>query len=104
MKIFKKIKIDKTLISRTVLQVIDRKKADFSVIFFVKHDLVALEGKESPNLHSTGVRRIIYETEAFDMKKPKNWVKLYLTPPGRQNNVILKFLRDNPNNFNFLSN
>ena len=45
MKIFKKIKFDKTLISRTVLQVIDPKKADFSNIFFVKHHLVALEGK-----------------------------------------------------------
>ena len=33
MKIFKKIKLDKILILRTVLRVIDPKKADFRVLF-----------------------------------------------------------------------
>ena len=36
MKFFNIIKIDKTLTSRTVLKVIDPKKADFWVIFFRK--------------------------------------------------------------------
>ena len=44
MKICNKIIIDKTLTSKTVLEVIDPKKADFTVIFFVRHHLVALEG------------------------------------------------------------
>ena len=52
MKIFNKIKIDKTLTSRTVLEVIDLKKADFRVIFFVRHQLVALKGEQGPNLLS----------------------------------------------------
>ena len=45
MKFFNIIKIDKTLTSRTVLKVIDPKKADFWVIFFVRHHLVTLEGE-----------------------------------------------------------
>ena len=45
MKIFNKIKIGITLTSRTVLEVIDPKKADFTVIFSVRHHLVALGGE-----------------------------------------------------------
>ena len=43
MKIFKKIKIDKTLTSRALLEVIHPKNADFRVIFIVRRHLVALE-------------------------------------------------------------
>ena len=49
MKIFKKIKIDEKLTSRTVLEVIDSAKADFRVIFIVRHHLEALEGENGSN-------------------------------------------------------
>ena len=52
MKIFKKTKLDKTLTSRTAMRVIDPRKADFRVTFFVRHHLVALEVEYGSSLIS----------------------------------------------------
>ena len=79
MKIFKKIKINKTWISRNFLQVIDPKEADFRITFFVKHHLGGGRGQIGSKFTFNGIS-------------------------GGQKNLIIKFLRDHPDNFIFLSN
>ena len=69
MKIFKKNKIDQTLTSRTVPEVIDPKKADFRVRFFVRRHLAALEGYTvtSRKIHnsSDSSNFVIYISKSF---------------------------------------
>ena len=71
MKIFKKIIIEKILILRTVLQVIDPKNADFSVIFFRKTPPGGARGQIGSKFTFNGRTSNYYQTEALDMKKPK---------------------------------
>ena len=70
MKIFKKIKIDKTLISGTVQQVIDLKKP-ISRLFFRKTPPGGARGQIGSKFTFNGRTSNYYQTEALDMKKPK---------------------------------
>ena len=86
MKIFKKIKFDKTSTSSPLLEVIDPKNADFRVIFIVRRHLVALEADRG---------QIYFQrkyAEWYTKRKLLTWKN---RKDGDRNHKVAKILLDN---------
>ena len=66
--------MNKKLISRAVLEVIDAVEADFFCYNFPRTPPCGARGIYGQNLLSTSVRRTIYQTKPLGMREPKKLV------------------------------